>query len=54
MTDLMRFVEGYPIMESGLTFMRVVSLSLIRLRVRLSSCGPAALKQRRLLLDLPQ
>ena len=24
MTDLMRFVEGYPTMESGLTFLRVV------------------------------
>ena len=24
MTDLIRFVEGYPTMESGLTFLRVV------------------------------
>ena len=28
MTDLLRFVDGYPMMESGVTFMRVVRLGM--------------------------
>ena len=35
MTDLMRFVDGYSIMEAGLTFMRVVFALLMH------SCNPA-------------